>query len=573
MNLGIDFGSTYSMFSIYDEKNDSVKALELTEGGSKYIPSIACVDYDDNLITGQQAKSFLSAQHDLQPYRAFKMLLADSDPGRLKARGYTEDITPRSVSKAFLQQHMELALNEEKQFEHVVICVPEVWNRDILNMGGKTVLRDICMEIGLTNKVTVVSEPAAASAYFAYNYKKQNGKNFNGYILIIDYGGGTLDITLTHVDTVTREDGTNAIEIDACGQAGAGENHPDQVGDAGIAYMEGVVRLALKDEGLLSGGKVPKCDGFFLSTVNMLESALMNKSGQIADALQDCITDPESLADDQSIFVTLQYRGRKLPIRMSTLYRGYQQIIQPVLDRQLNEIFENALSPLQIDPTKPGQKNLKIALVGGFGKYVMVQQQVYEKYHISVPYDQDSRLEKIGLENRESAISYGAALIANGVVTMRKTAKQSIGLVSTLNGRETFDYAIMYHQDLQYNTVYYIRDNPDPKYPERDIIPFKYAGSEQGNEFSVKFAIGIDGNSRKAYKFTPVREIRRILGTVPDGTYAYGFSMDDSGVYTFHICPVVRGRITGDVIKFELGSFSAIFGNNVRIDEKNVLRK
>lgn len=572
MNLGIDFGSTYSIFSVYDEKNDIVKALELTEGGSKYIPSIACVDDDENLITGQQAKSFLSEQHDLQPYRAFKMLLAETDRERLAARGYSADITPRSVSKAFLQQHMKLALNGAEQFDHVVICVPEVWDREILTMGGKAVLRDICKEIGLANTVTVVSEPAAASAYFAYTYKKQSGKNYDGAILIIDYGGGTLDITLTRVTTVTREDGTNAIEIDSCGQAGAGENHPDQVGDAGIAYMEGVVRLALQEAKLLPYGKVPECDGSFLSTLNMLEAALMNKSDKIVDALQDCITDPESMAQNQSVFVTLRYRSKKFPVLMSTLYKAYKQIIQPVLNRQLDEIQKNALSPLNIDPTKPGQKNLKIALVGGFGKYIMVQQQVYEKYRISDPYE-DSRLEKIGLENRESAISYGAALIASGVVTMRKTAKQSIGLVSTLNGRETFDYAITYHQDLQYNTVYYIRDNPDPRYPERDILPFKYAGNEHGSEFSVKFAIGVDSNLKKACQFTPLREIRRLLGTVPNGTYAYGFSMDESGVYTFHIRPFVHGKAASDSIKFELGSFSAIFGDNVRIDEKNVLRK
>ena len=47
--------------------------------------------------------------------------------------------------------------------------------------------------------VQVVTEPEAASAYFAYHYEKETGKPFNGSLLLIDYGGGTLDITLTRI--------------------------------------------------------------------------------------------------------------------------------------------------------------------------------------------------------------------------------------------------------------------------------------------------------------------------------------------------------------------------------------
>lgn len=63
---------------------------------------------------------------------------------------------------------------------------------------GISILRDILyndVDVPIKN-VEVVSEPEAASAYFAYNYEAETSKSFNGYLLLIDYGGGTLDITL-----------------------------------------------------------------------------------------------------------------------------------------------------------------------------------------------------------------------------------------------------------------------------------------------------------------------------------------------------------------------------------------
>lgn len=570
MNLGIDFGSTYSMFSIYDETNDIVKALELTEGGSKYVPTIACIDDDDNLITGQQAKTFLAEQHDMLPYRAFKMLLGETSPDVLAERGFA-DISPREISKAFLEHHIKLALNGQKEFNHVVICVPEVWNRELINMSSKTILRDICQKSGLMKTVTVVSEPAAASAFFAYNYKKEHGKNYDGCFLIVDYGGGTLDLTLTKVNTITDEAGNSSIEIDVIGQTGAGENHAGQVGNAGIAYMEGVVRLAMQDAGLITQDTAVECDGYFLSTLNMLEAALMANAQKIADVLEDYSYDPQSLAENTDIFKTLKYHGKKVPVTYSALYRAYQQVISPVLDEQINAIHKIVIQHTGVDPTKAASNGLKIALVGGFGKYAMVQRQIYEKYHIANP-EEDAHLVHMSLGEREGAISFGAALIANGIVKLRKTAKQSFGLVSTYGGKETFDYAITYHQELKYDTVYYCRNHPDPAFPDRDAQPFYYTRGTD-SEFPVKFAIGINDNHKEAHWLIPLPEIRKLLGNIPTDYYACGFSMDESGVYTFYISPIKNGKPAKEAMRYELGSFRDAFGAFVRLDESNLLIK
>lgn len=567
MNLGIDFGSTYSMLSYYNPVDDTVQAVQ-TEMGSKYIPSIACFNYDGELITGQVAREFLAGEPEWDSYRAFKMLLPECNWDILGPRGYTPDCDPRRVTKEFLRQQITMAKDRcnVERFENVIICIPEVWNKELYTMSGKSLLRDICRELDMMDRVTVVSEPAAASAYFAYNYQKNTKQPYDGTILIVDYGGGTLDITLTKVNTVVRENGVHSMEIDVLGQTGAGENHGKQVGDAGIAYMEGVVAMAITEAGM----EAPECDGKQLRAMNILESALMSNSQNLANRLKrNYGGNPERMGDDNSNFTTFRYRGKMVPVTYATLYRAYEKIIQPVLTAQLDKVCREYLEPMGIDPREEVNK-FKIALVGGFGQFSLVQKQVRDYFHISSAAN-DARLKDLGSNQdgravdsgKEDAISYGAALIASGVVTMRKTAKLSVGLVSTQAGQETFDYAIVHRDELEYDKIYYL--------PKR--IYYSGRRSDPAKPTWV-FAIGQGTNRSKAYRLVPLEEQQAKLEQISAGAYTFGFSVDDSDVYTFHIVPV--DMETGmpreeRAKKLPLGNFSDIFGPNVCYRESDAI--
>lgn len=573
MNLGIDFGSTYSMLSYYNASDDTVQAVQ-SQTGSKYIPSIACFDYSDKMITGQAAKDLLAGEPDWEAFRAFKMLLPECDAARLAERGYTPEYSPREVTREFLRQQLELAKDRcnVKRFENVIICIPAVWNEELYTMSGKAILRDICRELDMMDRVTVVSEPAAASAYFAYNYHKNTHQLYDGLILIVDYGGGTLDITLTRVNTIERENGVQAMEIDVLGQTGAGENHGASIGDAGIAYMEGTVRIALREAGF----REPACDGHFLKALNMLESNLISNSSILASRLRrEYGDDPERMEEDDAIFTKLPYRGQLVPVTYAMLYEAYQTIIRPVLAEQLNNISRNYLEPEKIDPRKES-KGFKIALVGGFGKFFLVQKQVWDYFHISDTLG-DSRLQDLSCgaalqggqivdSGKEDAISYGAALIASGVVTMRKTAKLSIGLFTTHDGKETFNYAIHHRSELEYGKVYYVNKS----------ILYGGRSTDDPSKSPWVFAIGQGKNDNKAYRMVPLKEKQAQLEKIPVGPYNFGFSVDESDVYTFHVIPLDMETNQEDesrAIRLSLGNFSDIFGPNVIYEEKNAFYK
>lgn len=572
MNLGFDFGSTYSMLSYYNPVDDTVQAVQSLEG-SKYIPSIACYDYDNNMITGQAAKDLLASEPERTAFRAFKMLLPECDIKKLEMRGYTQECTPKMVAEEFIRQQLELAKDycSVERFENLIICIPAVWNTELYTMSGKAILRDICRELDMTDKVKVVTEPAAASAYFAYNYNKNTKELYDGLILIVDYGGGTLDITLTKVNTIQRENGVQSMEIDVLGQTGAGENHGDNLGDAGIAYMEGVVKLALEENEIAS----PEYDGYFLKALNFLESALIRNSRALSDRLRKKYANvAERMKQDKTPFTTMSYKGKPVKVTYSTLYRAYEEIISPVLSQQLDRINKEYLKLENIDPAT-AVKGFKIALVGGFGQFFLVQKQVWDYFCISDTVN-DYRLQNLsynGGQNgqltdsgKEDAISYGAALISSGVITMRKTAKLSIGLFTTRDGEETFDFAIKYRDELDYGKVRYLNKS----------VLYGGRGFDNPSKSPWVFAIGQGNNLNKAYKMVPLKEKQALLEKIPVGSYTFGFSVDESDVYTFHVVPLdmeTNEAREDKAIKLSLGNFSDIFGPNVMYEENNAFYK
>ena len=262
MRIGLDFGSTYTTVAAYDRLRECVATLSPGQGEIS-VPSVVMFDDDEEnggqsqILCGTAAKGSI-ADGDAKKYEAFKMLLVENDKEILKEKGYTEERTPRDIGRVYLQNILAAITNRyHEDFDKIVVCVPEIWSSGVHTLDGRNILREILLnEIKLPGDkkirdVKVVMEPEAASAFYAYNYEQETNRKFNGYILLIDYGGGTLDLTLTKV--VSEENGV--MKIMFCDHGGCGENHRNDdgvftIGSAGIAYMQKVVQLAMTGAGI-----------------------------------------------------------------------------------------------------------------------------------------------------------------------------------------------------------------------------------------------------------------------------------------------------------------------------------
>lgn len=136
------------------------------------------------------------------------MLISENDQDELAKRGFDQEYTPVRLTKEFLENIVQMAEAKcgESEIDNLVIGAPEVWFQEMNTVSGRGTLRDICQQLPNVRPegVKVVSEPSCAGAFFAYNYMVLKGKPFSGHILLVDYGGGTLDINLHQYQCRTR---------------------------------------------------------------------------------------------------------------------------------------------------------------------------------------------------------------------------------------------------------------------------------------------------------------------------------------------------------------------------------
>ena len=160
--------------------------------------------------------------------------------------GYTDEVSPEALTSNFLEYVLKEAKKKysaDNKIDKLVVGVPAIWSENIETVDRSTVLTDIIREnkeIDISN-IEVVTEPVAACAYCAYQFKKKENKNFVGKMVVIDYGGGTLDITLCDV----TENGINS-SIRDLKTIGQGWNTDRRIGKAGLSFMEEVTKIAFQ---------------------------------------------------------------------------------------------------------------------------------------------------------------------------------------------------------------------------------------------------------------------------------------------------------------------------------------
>lgn len=523
VNIGIDFGSTYTTVSVYREDTQLLEALSLSQG-SPYIPSVAAVDKNAYEF-GRAAKS-RTGKKGVKVFKAFKMMLPEQDSEVLQARGFDETNTPEYITRLFIEDVLQQVLADlhENTIGTLVIGVPEIWSDGINTVDGRTMLRNICQRMDFVEKVQVVSEPAAASAYFAHNFYVNTGHNFEGSILLVDYGGGTLDITLTNV-AASGGEGKSLVEIKVLARTGAGENEEGKVGKAGIVYMETVMSEAIRRADILDAGEELVFDGKFFKAVDALEQELQDRTKRIQDTFEELgIDDLDELAAEE--FTTIEYKGEDVEISYGLLVEVYNEVIRGIFDEKLDEMMQ-FMDGHQVRYMDRNQDYFKIALVGGFGNFYLVKKQIEDRFKFN---QYDKRQENIILNRAdcEKAISLGAALLAAEVIGIRNTAPYSIGVWAYgLDKQPCPNYAIRYKQDIEFDKVYYARGIDD----EIFVIQAISGGFD-------RFLINFGYDDRTANFGLAREQFAKKLSNVVTNQYhtaVVGFSMDSSGVVSIHV--------------------------------------
>jgi len=403
-NIGLDFGTTNSAISYVDPKQKTLDCYRMRNADSNYIPSFVGFEKEDSTIEIGRSARLNQGDDDYYVFSKFKMLLDETNKARLEQLGYI-DKTPYECAKTYIQEllnNYQKEKNSASNIEKLVITVPEIWIKEHRHQS-REYLKKICTELNLPLK-KLISEPVAASVYFVHSYNQLYDSWFNGHVLVCDYGGGTLDLSLAKVEG-------QKITVLEC----TGKGQDEQlIGKAGVAFDH---EVATKVYERVKNENLSRNNPNYLKIIQDFEEKKIFQKQSIDKKLTNYL---KNATIDKKIFKLLD----DMECKPSDLVNAFNHIIKPDL---LNALGEMKKYLIKHDVQLDNSDQFRIVMAGGFSSFFLVQQTIREFFGSET--SADKRFEScFDIEEISLAIAKGAALIANDMFNIDLICPISVGL-------------------------------------------------------------------------------------------------------------------------------------------------
>ena len=176
--IGIDLGTTNSLASVYTESGVKVIPNSL---GNKLTPSVVGLDDEGKVIVGEVAKERLIT-HPERTAAEFKRTMGTDKTYKLGE----ESFSSQQLSSILLRKIVADAkahLNED--IDEVVISVPAYFDDKM-----RTATKQAAEMAGIKCE-RLINEPSAAALAYLYKHGWKDGT-----YMVVDFGGGTLDVSI-----------------------------------------------------------------------------------------------------------------------------------------------------------------------------------------------------------------------------------------------------------------------------------------------------------------------------------------------------------------------------------------
>ncbi len=404
--LGIDLGTTNSIISYWDNNSKKPEPIDISNGFGKIpLPSVVQFRKDDEngeWLIGEEAYRSMKIYPETT-VRSIKRKMGTNETVNIDGKEYLpEEISAKILNELILHcQNM----NPKAEIVGVVVSVPY----DFDDSAKKATMR-ACELAGLKEKlICLIEEPKAAALAYNFRHQLQMGEK----ILVFDFGGGTLDITLFHV--IEKDEGRIKLQV---------------ISEGGEAYHGGDnIDEILQEE----------CYKYIL-----------NKTGQSKEQL--------SLENQ----VELNVRAREAKERLSGVksFRiPFTFCIPPFVEQMTREHFEELIYQFSEKTRKLVQKALREAYTGAVSAD-SIDRVLLEGGSSQMPWIKAMLIDIFNVENKIYTserpaldISLGATYYAamkmgllvhpdveaeKMVVEFEVTVPHDIGLLVNNNGRDSF---------------------------------------------------------------------------------------------------------------------------------------
>lgn len=218
--IGIDLGTTHSVVSYFSLSTMRPEPIDISNGFGK-IPMPTVVQYRkeegfEEWIVGEEALR----SYPLYPETtilSIKRKMGSNEKTKIGDRDYL----PEEISAMILREligHVQ-SLNPKFELAGVVVSVPY----DFDDAAKKATIK-ACQLAGFSESlICLIEEPKAAALAYSFNHAISKDEK----IMVFDFGGGTLDITIFHVTEANSEEVCLQV-ISEGGEAYHGGDHIDE---------------------------------------------------------------------------------------------------------------------------------------------------------------------------------------------------------------------------------------------------------------------------------------------------------------------------------------------------------
>lgn len=223
--LGIDLGTTHSVVSYFNLTNKKPEPIDVSQGFGK-IPMPSVIQYrnevEEEWVIGEEAyKSMLLYPNDT--VMSIKRKMGSNETILLGEKKYLPEELSAKLIQALLTH--ATALNPNNLLVGVVVSVPY----DFDDAAKKATFK-ACQLAGIQEVlIGLIEEPKAAA--LAYHFRHSLSKD--NKMMVFDFGGGTLDITIFKVAEMTPE----CIQLKVISEGGDALHGGDQIDVILLEYL------------------------------------------------------------------------------------------------------------------------------------------------------------------------------------------------------------------------------------------------------------------------------------------------------------------------------------------------
>lgn len=493
INIGIDFGTSFSYISRWDEPTKKVLSLV-----SEKVPTVIYYDIDNNnkIVIGQEAEKAMSkkpenGRKNIKNWIKNDCLDNDEEIGEGTTR---EKKSRKNIIVGFLDKLITTAVGGQKDIiGNIIVSVPVKWKLKQIN-SLITCIHE-ASDCPIANIKWIHEPVAAALNYFYYNDKKDGER-----ILVYDLGGGTFDVAIVEYKN-------SEYEVIAT----------DEADFAGNKF----------DEALLDTVIIPAINLLFARS-NLLRSSEGKSIGESFISYnnfktqKEVITAKEKLSSDDQYVVTLNslykshiFRDNKVSVTRHDFEKAITQYVDITVEKTNKLLKKNEVN--------------KIVLSGGSSQIPLIKEKLNELKVKIIPGLRDEDLAR--------AISFGAAIYAAHSDDTTFITPYSYA-ACCLSGQ----HYIIIEQGMPFDS------HDDGKYVRLE----KIYSLDTRKEEEVKIAFVEYAGYRKDAKFKEINKFERFLGISIPSKKIIG----SPGIYRFYvIVKLFQGEPELDVEVFYFDQF------------------